>query len=54
MTASQLTAPVVLFALYTALAAALACATADSEPAAILRAAGNNAAMAISYLGEES
>jgi hypothetical protein len=54
VTASQLTALVVLFALCTALAASMNAALPNCSAADILTRAGNNAAMAISYLGEES
>lgn len=44
MTAAQITALAVLFALSTSLRAALACATSDSDPGAMLGAAARNAA----------
>lgn len=48
MSAAQVAGFVALVELATSLSAALACATVDSDPAAILRAAGNNAAASIS------
>ena len=48
MTAAHLTALVVLHSLTTSLAAQMRCMSADSNPADVLRAAGNNAAASIS------
>lgn len=48
MTAAQITALVVLGTLVTSLRAGLSMITADSDPALVLRAAGNNAAASIS------
>jgi hypothetical protein len=53
MTAALITRLVVLHSLSTSLSAALRCMTPDSDPVLVLRAAANNAAQEIAFLGEE-